>query len=89
VVEVGREPQSQATVYDVNAPEFKVDLTGAGVLQAPQAEQGEDAGQPQIIESNPPVYSQLYWIAGLIFAVLALGTFLLLKHEPLQADTKK
>jgi hypothetical protein len=89
VVEVGREPQSQATVYDVNAPEFKVDLTGTGVLQAPQAEQGEDAGQPQIIESNPPVYSQLYWITGLIFAVLALGTFLLLKHQPLQAATKK
>jgi hypothetical protein len=89
IVAVGREPQTQATVYDVNAPNFKVELTGTGALQAPQAESGEDAGQPQIIESPPPVYSQLYWIAGLIFAVLALGTLLLLKNKPLQADAQK
>jgi hypothetical protein len=35
------------------------------------------------------VYSQLYWIVGLIFAVLGLGTYLLLKHQPLEAGAKK
>jgi hypothetical protein len=89
ITEVGKEPQSQATIYDVNTPNFKVELTGTGVLAAPQAESGEDAGQPQIVESNPPVYSQLYWIVGLIFAVLGLGTYLLLKHQPLEAGAKK
>lgn len=84
IVAIGKEPQTQATVYDVNAPNFKVELTGTGVLQAPPAESGEDAGQPQIVESPPPVYKQLYWVTGLIFALLGLGTYLLLRHEPVQ-----
>jgi hypothetical protein len=89
VVALGREPQSQALIYDVTAPTFKVDLTGTGTLAAPQAESGEDAGQPQIVESPPPVYAKLYWLVGLIFAVLALGTYLLLKNQQVAADASK
>ncbi len=89
IKEVGKEPQTQATVYDISGDSFQVELRGTGSIQAAQTDPNEDQGQPQIQESPPPVYEKLYWLLGLAFAVLGLGTYLLLRHQPPAASAKR
>lgn len=76
---VGKEPQTQATIYDVTGDAYKVQITGTGALQQPEAAADEDNGAPKIEQAAPHVYKNLYWITGLSFAILGLGTYLLAK----------
>lgn len=70
---LGTEPQSQATIYDVETANYKVTLTGSGAMKSlAPTERGEDEG-PGIEQIPPRVYGQAYWIIGLSLAILALG----------------
>ena len=79
VTSLGQEPSTKATVYDVTATEYTVDIQGQGSLaqDAAAASPDEDPGMPQIQEAPPPIYAQKYWILGFAFVILALGAFLL------------
>ena len=77
IAEVGKEPQTQATIYDINGPTYQVEISGQGSLQEAAPETGEDNGSPKIEQAPPHIYNQKYWIAGLAFAILGLGSYLL------------
>ncbi len=84
VADIGKEPQSQASIYDIKGTSYKVEVSGTGALQAAAPEGGaqeEDQGQPQITQEPPHIYHKIYWIAGLSFAILGLGTYLLASRQ--------
>jgi len=73
---IGREPKSQAGIYAVKGPDFKVEISGAGSLEAENA--GDDSGGGATYEQIPPrVYGKMTWILALTFGILALGFALL------------
>src|SRR5437764_12900562 len=75
---IGQEPTTQANIYDVDGTAYKVEIQGNGTLEAPdQAQSDEDSGQPQIQQVQPRIYEHMYWIVGLAFAILGLGSYLL------------
>lgn len=77
---LGQEPQTQAHIYDVKTPDFKVKIEGTGSLRAPDgsAQQAdEDDGHPQVESGAARIYSQLPWVLGLTFVILGLGGVML------------
>jgi len=79
----GTEPKTQASIYRIKNASFKVEVQGTGSLQSAEAaSQGDDSGQPQIQEVKPRIYERLYWILGMAFAILALGSILLYRSTP-------
>ncbi len=76
---LGQEPQTQATIYDLQGSEFKVEVSGAGSLRS-QADAGADdaaSGGPSIEQIQPKIYGHMYWILALGLAILTLGFLLL------------
>jgi hypothetical protein len=97
ISEVGREPTTQAEIYDINKPSYKVEISGTGALQGAgsdsPAASSEDNGSPQIQEIPPRIYDTLtiggfhlgpalYWLTGLTLTILGLGSFLLAQRAP-------
>jgi hypothetical protein len=79
---VGQEPTTQASIYDIDGSTYKIEIQGTGALQAQdQAQPEEDSGQPQIQQADPRIYDHLYWIVGLAFAILGLGSYLLARRS--------
>jgi len=78
----GTEPKTQASIYRIKTASFKVEVDGIGILQAPgQSEgSGDDNGQPQVQEVKPRIYESMYWILGMAFAILGLGSVLLARN---------
>ena len=76
ITDLGKEPQSQASIYDLAGDTYKVEIAGVGDTASPRGLHGEDNGEPQITQVQPHVYNQLYWLTGIIFAILGLGTAL-------------
>lgn len=80
----GQEPKTQANIYRIKGKSFKVTVAGTGSLAQPDAtasgDQQEDNGAPGIEEVKPRIYDQLYWILGMSFAILAIGSFLLSRN---------
>ena len=75
----GQEPKTQASIYRIKNANFKVDVEGVGSLQ--QAEgSSDDNGQPQVQEVKPRIYESMYWILGMAFAILGLGSVLLARN---------
>ena len=74
----GQEPKTQASIYQINGPSYKVEVEGTGSLQEPGAgSSDEDNGMPSIQEVKPRIYDRLYWILGMAFGILGLGSVLL------------
>ena len=88
---IGQEPKSQAGIYDVKGPDFKVEISGAGSLEAENA--GDDSGGGPTYEQIPPrVYGKMTWIMGLTFGILALGFALLYRARvpaPAEASARE
>ncbi len=84
---LGREPSTQASIYNVKAASFRAEIQGTGTLSSQQnadtagIDGGEDSGQPQIQEVVPRVYDHLYWLLGLALAILLLGSVLLWRMD--------
>ena len=77
----GQEPKTQASIYRIKGASYKVEVEGTGSLQQPEAgSQDEDNGAPGIQEVKPRIYDRLYWILGMAFAILGLGSFLLYRN---------
>lgn len=79
---VGTEPKTQASIYRIKNPNFKVEVVGTGLLADESQSQAsaDDTGQPQIQEVKPRIYENMYWILGIAFAILTLGSVLLARN---------
>jgi len=74
----GQEPKTQASIYRIKGASYKVEVEGTGSLQqAGAASSDEDNGMPTIQEVKPRIYDRLYWILGMAFGILGLGSVLL------------
>jgi hypothetical protein len=76
---VGQEPKTQASIYRIKNASFKVEVDGTGSLQQSEGS-ADDSGQPQVQEVKPRIYESLYWILGMAFAILGLGSVLLARN---------
>jgi len=81
----GQEPKTQASIYRIKGDAYTVAVEGTGSLQggADSSASGsdEDNGAPNIEEVKPRIYDQLYWILGIAFATLALGSVVLYRSH--------
>jgi hypothetical protein len=80
---VGTEPKTQASIYRIKNANFKLEVDGVGIIAgAGQSEgSGDDNGQPQVQEVRPRIYESMYWILGMAFAILGLGSLLLARNS--------
>jgi len=80
----GTEPTTQASIYRVKSDDITVQIEGTGALEQAggAASSQEDNGAPNIQEVKPRIYDRMYWILGMAFAVLALGSVLLYRSKP-------
>ncbi len=76
----GTEPKTQASIYRIKSASFKVQVDGMGILQGQSEGSGDDNGQPQVQEVKPRIYESMYWILGMAFAILGLGSLLLARN---------
>ncbi len=77
----GQEPKTQASIYQIKGASYKVEVEGTGSLEQPGATADEDNGMPTIQEVKPRIYDRLYWILGMAFAILGLGSLLLYRSS--------
>jgi len=79
----GQEPKTQASIYRIKSASFKVEVDGTGSLSQPDsaASSDDDSGQPTIQEVKPRIYDRLYWILGMAFAILGLGSAILYRSK--------
>ena len=52
----------------------------ASAAQAQSEGSADDNGQPQVQEVKPRIYESMYWILGMAFAILGLGSVLLARN---------
>ncbi|MBI3683201.1 MAG: carboxypeptidase regulatory-like domain-containing protein [Acidobacteria bacterium] len=71
--ELGREPQTQAAIYNVTKQDFRIEIEGSGSLRSSSSEQEG----PSIQQILPRVYDRLYLVLGLAALILLLGFVLL------------
>jgi hypothetical protein len=76
----GQEPKTQASIYRIKNANFQLEVDGTGILQAQSGGAGDDSGQPQVQEVKPRIYANMYWILGMSFAILGLGSLLLARN---------
>ena len=80
----GREPQTQANIYNLTGLDYNLLIDGIGSLRqddsAGAGAQGEDGGSPQVEIKKPRIYGQLPWVLSLAFAILALGGTMLYRR---------
>ncbi|MBI4908398.1 MAG: carboxypeptidase regulatory-like domain-containing protein [Acidobacteria bacterium] len=79
ISELGREPATQALIYNLAKADYKVEIEGAGTLRdtpAAGGQGGEEEG-PGIQEILPRIYTKLPVVLALVFAILLLGFLLL------------
>jgi hypothetical protein len=82
LVLLGREPSTQASIYNVKSASFSAQVQGTGSLAAQNSQaSAEDNGEPQIEEVAPRIYDHLYLLLGLLFGILALGSALLWRRD--------
>jgi hypothetical protein len=83
----GREPQTQANIYNLTGLDYNLLIDGIGSLRQDdsagaggQGAQGDDGGSPQVEIKKPRIYAQLPWVLSLAFAILALGGTMLYRR---------
>ncbi len=83
VQSLGQEPQTRAHIYSAGDAEYTVQITGTGSLRSQEAAPAddEDSGAPQLEEKSARVYTKMYWVLGLAFAILGLGGVLLYRKS--------
>lgn len=83
VESLGQEPQTRAHIYNAGGADYTVKISGTGSLRTPEtaAAPEDDTGQDQIEEKPARVYTKMYWVLGLSFAILGLGGALLYRKS--------
>lgn len=75
---LGPEPRTQASVYELKGDTYSIDVTGAGELRAasaaaPEAQEGGEDNTPGIDLVKPRLYGRVEYVLALVFAMLAIG----------------
>lgn len=88
---VGTEPKTQATIYNVVAPDnFSALVSGIGSLNGnSDADNAQDSDEPQIVQGQPQIYTHLGWLATLAFSVLGVGLIALYRTSPVRSASGK
>ena len=83
IAALGTEPKTQATIYNVNAPDlFSVDISGTGSLHTDDTGGGgQDSDSPAVTQANPQIYKHLPWLVVLAFSVLGVGMVILFQNS--------
>ncbi len=92
IQQVGTEPKTQATIYNVTAPgNFSALVSGVGSLNGnADADAGQDTSdEPKIIEGKPQIYAHLGWLVALAFSVLGVGLIFLYRSSPVRSVSGK
>ena len=90
IQQIGTEPKTQATIYNVTAPGlFSFDISGTGSLRQPDTDSEEDSDRPQVTQANPPIYSHVAWLVAFSFAVLGVGLVVLFRNSPVRSPYGK
>lgn len=78
----GREPQTQANIYNLTGLDYNLLIDGIGSLRGDDSQQaqGDDSGSPQVEIKKPRLYGQLFWVLGLALGILALGGTMLYRR---------
>jgi len=79
IEKIGQEPKTQAVIYKVKSPSYKVEIEGMGSMREDAGPSEAPDGAPGIEVVPPRIYDKMYWILGLAFGVLGLGSFLLFR----------
>lgn len=89
LADMGTEPRTQAHIYGLNDPSYKITLTGAEAAApaAADADQGDANSGPQIEQIMPRVYNQAKTILVLALGILALGFVLLYRASGSTKET--
>ena len=91
IQQVGTEPKTQATIYNVIAPRnYSVLVSGTGSLRGDSdADSGQDSDEPAIVQGKPQIYAHLGWLVTLAFSVLAVGLVILFRNSPVRSPSGK
>jgi hypothetical protein len=88
LTDLGKEPRTQASVYELKGREMAFNISGTGTLreaaaaqEQPEAAGGEAEGS-NIASAPPLLFRRMEWVVGLIFGMLAVGFLMLLKAQP-------
>jgi hypothetical protein len=83
---VGTEPKTRATIYNVIATDaFTAEITGIGSLRGPEATQPDQGDSPPVTEGPPQIYRHMWWLLGLALSILAVGLAFLYTTSPVRA----
>ena len=83
--QLGVEPKTQATIYDVTAKKFfDLNVTGTGTLHPPQGPAADETDSPKVTEGLPQVYAHLSWLIALALGILGVGLFSLYFASPVR-----
>ncbi len=91
IQQVGTEPKTQATIYNVVAAgNFSVLVSGTGSLHGNgDAEAAQDGDEPAIVQGKPQIYAHLGWLVTLAFSVLGVGLIALFRNSPVRASSAR
>jgi hypothetical protein len=91
IQQVGTEPKTQATVYNVTAPRnFSALVSGTGSLHNNgDAEAAQDNDEPAVIQGKPQIYAHLGWVVTLAFSILGVGLIVLFRTSPVRSPSGK
>ncbi len=64
--QLGTEPKTQATIYNVTAKKFfDLNVTGTGTLHRPKRQPSDESDSPKVTEGQPQIYAHLSWLVAL------------------------
>jgi hypothetical protein len=84
---LGQEPSTLVSIYEVNKPEFTVQVEGTGSLQAQggAGDEEEDAGAG-IRQIRPRLYDRFLPVLGLALLIFFFGFLLLYRRRAVSGD---
>ena len=81
LVDKGKEPKTQASIFELSTQEVDLKLSGQGELNTGGGGGEEESRGPNISQVNPRIHERLYWILGLTFTIMGLGFVLLYRAQ--------
>jgi hypothetical protein len=81
IKELGREPTSQAAIYEVEGRAYAVTISGKGALRNLESTERSEDDSPRIEQIQPRIYDRLPWILGLSLGLLAVGFWSLYQRD--------
>ena len=88
--QLGQEPTSQATIFDVTATTaFSVKVQGVGSLRGTQdsGASSADGDSPPVVEAAPKIYHFLWYLLAAGLGALAIGFVILYRTSPVRQDS--